>query len=111
MIYMKCDFEVVNIVCKIHFGQRIDLDRLAECKSGLYDIYYNPEEFPGVRCKIIDDASRRKISFSVFRSGAVQIAGLKSIEEGKEITHKIRDFVKSYLYIEQPEEIMAGGIL
>ena len=79
--------KIRNIVAVYHTGKSIDLETLSIETDGIYE----PEQFPGMIIRQDDP----KVTYLVFSSGKIVIAGSRCIEELKTATEIINKIVES----------------
>ena len=70
------ELKVQNIVASTTFAEKLDLDVIAQ---SLEDAEYEPEQFPGLVYRL----SNPKTATLLFRSGAANCTGAKTIEDVK----------------------------
>jgi len=70
------EIKVQNIVASTTFAEKLDLDVIAQ---SLEDAEYEPEQFPGLVYRL----SEPKTATLLFRSGAANCTGAKTIEDVK----------------------------
>jgi transcription initiation factor TFIID TATA-box-binding protein len=70
------EIKVQNIVASTTFAEKLDLDVIAQ---SLEDAEYEPEQFPGLVYRL----SNPKTATLLFRSGAANCTGAKTIEDVK----------------------------
>jgi transcription initiation factor TFIID TATA-box-binding protein len=70
------EIKVQNIVASTTFGEKIDLDVIAQ---SFEDAEYEPEQFPGLVYRL----KNPKTATLLFRSGAANCTGAKTIEDVK----------------------------
>jgi transcription initiation factor TFIID TATA-box-binding protein len=70
------EIKVQNIVASTTFAEKLDLDVIAQ---SLEDAEYEPEQFPGLVYRLSDP----KTATLLFRSGAANCTGAKTIEDVK----------------------------
>ena len=70
------EIKVQNIVASTTFAEKLDLDVIAQ---SLEDAEYEPEQFPGLVYRL----GNPKTATLLFRSGAANCTGAKTIEDVK----------------------------
>jgi transcription initiation factor TFIID TATA-box-binding protein len=78
------EIKVQNIVASTTFAEKLDLDVIAQ---SLEDAEYEPEQFPGLVYRL----SEPKTATLLFRSGAANCTGAKTIEDVKTTVAIIAD--------------------
>ena len=81
---VKLSPRVRNIVASLDIGHTLDLARVVRSSP---DVIYEPEQFPGAMLKTKGES----ISFLVFSSGKVVIAGAKTMAELKSAAKRIEE--------------------
>ncbi|EHP86587.1 TATA-box binding family protein [Methanotorris formicicus Mc-S-70] len=79
---MEPKIKIVNVVVSTQIGSDIDLEEAALI---LDNAEYEPEQFPGLVCRL----SEPKVALLIFRSGKVNCTGAKSKEEAEVAIKKI----------------------
>nr|WP_157198818.1 TATA-box-binding protein [Methanocaldococcus infernus] len=79
---MMCEIKIVNVVVSTKIADSIDLEEVALV---LENAEYEPEQFPGLVCRLNDP----KVALLMFRSGKVNCTGAKSKEEAERAIKKI----------------------
>ena len=79
---MEPEIKIVNVVVSTKIGDNIDLEEVAMI---LENAEYEPEQFPGLVCRL----SVPKVALLIFRSGKVNCTGAKSKEEAEIAIKKI----------------------
>jgi len=82
---VNLDAKLRNIVAVQNIGTTVDLEEMALIVNGIYE----PEQFPG----LILRQDKPKVTYLVFSSGKIVIAGSKSLEEVNEAASKIKDII------------------
>ncbi len=70
------EINIQNIVASTTFAEKLDLDMIAQ---SLEEAEYEPEQFPGLVYRL----SNPKTATLLFRSGAANITGAKSLDDAK----------------------------
>lgn len=83
---MTNDYTVVNIVATARLGEFFDLIDI----SDELDIYYAPEQFPGMSIKIKEP----KVCVNLFRSGQAVATGAKNIEAVHSAFSQVRSMLE-----------------
>ncbi len=84
---MNPDVKIVNVVVSTKIGDDIDLEYVADV---LDNAEYEPEQFPGLVCRL--DAP--KVALLIFRSGKLNCTGAKSKEEAEIAIKRILEKLK-----------------
>jgi len=79
---MPADYTVVNMVATARLGEFFDLIDI----SDELDIYYAPEQFPGMSIKITNP----KVCVNLFRSGQAVATGAKTIDDVNSAFEQVR---------------------
>lgn len=79
---MPADYTVVNMVATARLGEFFDLIDI----SDELDIYYAPEQFPGMSIKITNP----KVCVNLFRSGQAVATGAKSFSDVESAFEQVR---------------------
>jgi len=82
------EIKVQNIVASAKFAEKLDLDMIAQT---LEDAEYEPEQFPGLVYRL----KNPKTAMLLFRSGAANCTGAKSIRDVRKAVDKIADRLKT----------------
>jgi len=80
------DYTVVNIVATARLGEFFDLIDI----SDELDIYYAPEQFPGMSIKITSP----KVCVNLFRSGQAVATGAKTVEQVHVAFEQVRSMLE-----------------
>ena len=80
------EVKIENIVASTKFAEKLDLDMIAQ---SLEEAEYEPEQFPGLVYRLKDP----KTATLLFRSGAANCTGAKTIED----VHKTVDIISEKL--------------
>ncbi|MDI6859171.1 MAG: TATA-box-binding protein [Methanocellales archaeon] len=86
------EVEISNIVVAANLGSELNLDAIAT-NSGLENVEYEPEQFPGLIYHLNED--NIKCTILLFHSGKMIIAGLKDVNK----IHKVMERLISDLEI------------
>ncbi len=78
----KPELKIVNVVISTKIADSLDLEEVALV---LENAEYEPEQFPGLVCRL----SVPKVALLIFRSGKVNCTGAKSKEEAEIAINKI----------------------
>ena len=81
------EIKVQNIVASTTFAEKLDLDVIAK---SLEDAEYEPEQFPGLVYRL----NNPKTATLLFRSGAANCTGAKSVEDVRKSVDIIADKLK-----------------
>ena len=87
-VYLQ-KFKVRNIVGSVHLGSVINLEKIAAKLEG--QCSYNPELFPGLRCKPIRDHSSSAL---IYATGSMVITGCNTVDECEIVANKIIEICK-----------------
>ncbi|WP_018154087.1 TATA-box-binding protein [Methanothermococcus thermolithotrophicus] len=79
---MEPEIKIVNVVVSTQIGTDIDLEYAADI---LDNAEYEPEQFPGLVCRLSDP----KVALLIFRSGKLNCTGAKSKEDAEIAIKKI----------------------
>lgn len=79
---MEPEIKIVNVVVSTKIGTDIDLEYAADI---LDNAEYEPEQFPGLVCRLSDP----KVALLIFRSGKLNCTGAKSKEDAEIAIKKI----------------------
>ena len=79
--------ELRNIVAVQNIGTTVDLEEMALIVNGIYE----PEQFPG----LILRQDKGKVTYLVFNSGKIVIAGSKSLTELDKAALKIQEIIEN----------------
>ncbi|HIP17164.1 MAG TPA: TATA-box-binding protein [Methanothermococcus okinawensis] len=79
---MEPKINIVNVVVSTKIGNDIDLEHAADV---LENAEYEPEQFPGLVCRLNDP----KVALLIFRSGKLNCTGAKSKEDAEIAIKKI----------------------
>ncbi|MBP2143662.1 transcription initiation factor TFIID TATA-box-binding protein [Methanococcus voltae] len=79
---MEPEIKIVNVVVSTQIGTDIDLEYAADV---LDNAEYEPEQFPGLVCRLSDP----KVALLIFRSGKLNCTGAKNKEEAEIAIKKI----------------------
>ncbi|RLJ02716.1 MAG: TATA-box-binding protein [Candidatus Aenigmatarchaeota archaeon] len=85
----KYETKIENIVAVGNLGYDLNLEKLA---FSMEDSEYEPENFPGLICKLSDP----KVSFLIFSSGSIVCVGGKKISDAKDGLVLIEKKLKKY---------------
>jgi transcription initiation factor TFIID TATA-box-binding protein len=77
------------MVALLHLENSVDLEALALISDGIYE----PEQFPGM----IIRHEEPKVTFLVFSSGKIVIAGSTSLEDLNNATKDVKNIIKQLL--------------
>ena len=78
--------KIRNIVAVLHIGDPIDLENLSVVIDGIYE----PEQFPGMIVK--NDTP--KVTYLIFNSGKIVIAGSRTMNDLKEAAEIVKDMIR-----------------
>ncbi len=84
---VKPEIKIVNVVVSTKIGNDIDLEYVADI---LDNAEYEPEQFPGLVCRL----SEPKVALLIFRSGKLNCTGAKSKEEAEIAIKKVIGYLK-----------------
>ena len=90
LIVRKPKFEVVNIVASADLQLDLDLYTIA---LKVYDVEYEPEQFPGAIFKMVDPV---KSSLLLFKNGKIICTGCKSEKEVQKALSKTASILEKY---------------
>ncbi|MBA2862405.1 TATA-box-binding protein [Methanococcus maripaludis] len=79
---MEPEIKIVNVVVSTQIGTDIDLEYAADI---LDNAEYEPEQFPGLVCRLSDP----KVALLIFRSGKLNCTGAKSKDDAVIAINKI----------------------
>jgi len=82
IIISKPDFKVVNIVASASLGGKVDLEKAV---STLRKTIYEPEQFPGLICRMDEP----KVVMLIFASGSLVCTGAKKEQDVYDAVHKL----------------------
>jgi len=83
---MSNDYTVVNMVATAKLGEFFDLIDISED----LDIYYAPEQFPGMSIKITNP----KVCVNLFRSGQAVATGAKTLDDVNSAFEQVRSMLE-----------------
>jgi len=96
---------IVNVVVSTKIGDDIDLEHVADV---LDNAEYEPEQFPGLVCRLNDP----RVALLIFRSGKLNCTGAKSKEEAEIAIKKIIKQLKEAGFdIEENPEIKVQNMV
>ena len=84
---ISIEAELRNIVAVQNLGTTVDLEEMALIVNGIYE----PEQFPG----LILRQDKPKVTYLVFSSGKIVIAGSKSLEDLDKAASIIKEIIDS----------------
>ena len=82
IILSKPDFKVVNIVASASLGGMVDLEKTVVT---LRKTMYEPEQFPGLICRMDEP----KVVILIFASGKLVVTGAKKDQDVYDAVHKL----------------------
>jgi len=96
---------IVNVVVSTKIGDDIDLEHVADV---LDNAEYEPEQFPGLVCRLNDP----RVALLIFRSGKLNCTGAKSKEEAEIAIKKvIKQLKEAGFDIEEDPEIKVQNMV
>jgi transcription initiation factor TFIID TATA-box-binding protein len=84
---MSSEIKIVNVVVSTKIGNDIDLEYVADI---LDNSEYEPEQFPGLVCRLSDP----KVALLIFRSGKLNCTGAKSKEDAIIAINKVMGYLR-----------------
>ena len=84
---MSSEIKIVNVVVSTKIGDDIDLEYVADI---LDNSEYEPEQFPGLVCRLSDP----KVALLIFRSGKLNCTGAKSKEDAIIAINKVMGYLR-----------------
>ncbi|ABR55778.1 TATA-box-binding protein [Methanococcus aeolicus] len=84
---MSSEIKIVNVVVSTKIGDDIDLEYVADV---LDNSEYEPEQFPGLVCRLSDP----KVALLIFRSGKLNCTGAKSKEDAVIAINKVMEYLR-----------------
>jgi len=82
IILNKPDLKVVNIVASASLGGKVDLEKTVVT---LRKTIYEPEQFPGLICRMDEP----KVVILIFASGSLVVTGAKKEQDVYDAVHKL----------------------
>jgi TATA-box binding protein (TBP) (component of TFIID and TFIIIB) len=91
------EWKISNIVFTIKFNTTFSIDKLASilADNGIL-VDYNPDSFPALIITFENNKKEKSKKITVFRSGIINIYGLKNINELYNIINLIREIFSRY---------------
>jgi len=87
IIVSKPDWKVVNIVASASLGGKVDLEKTV---STLRKTIYEPEQFPGLICRMDEP----KVVILVFASGSLVVTGATKEQDVHDAVHKLHGILE-----------------
>lgn len=85
-IHFLREVEINNIVAKADLGSELNLNLIAT-NSGLENVEYEPEQFPGLIYRM--NEKNIKCTILLFRSGRIVIVGLKDVNKIDKVMERL----------------------